>query len=388
MAWNHIGRAVWLSARGARYALALGLFAALLSACAANGAASSRATPTPTSGGPTPSASASVNPASAARGAGINVEPSYRPWRYLGGPAPESWWCAPPNCSPQAQPGARIDTDLQLAHQLGVNMVRVEFPWRFIEPQRGVYDWSRADLIVSEAAAHQVTLNPVIVWSPAWVGAPTAAPAPDDFRAFVTALVSRYHATIHDWELWNEPDLDKYWSAGEHAYVADILIPGYQGVKAADPSARVVLGGPSWASGDWLNGIYQYGGGDSFDIMAWHAYGSADDVVSSVDNVLPILADHQQANKPLWIGEFGAQDSTTSDSAQASLLTGVLTSHSAIAQADWYTLRDEDAMTCCPPAVAVAGSYGLVGNDGTTLKAGFSSLQDLISAGLPAVSHG
>jgi hypothetical protein len=377
-------RGVRLSVWSARSVFALSLFAALLSACASHGAISTPATSTRTAGGP--SASASANPSATTRGAGINVEPSYRPWRYLDGPAPESWWCAPPNCAPQTAPGDRITMDLQLAHTLGVNMVRVEFPWRFIEPQPGEYDWSRADLIVSEAAANHVNLQPIIVWSPSWVGAPTAAPAPDDFRAFVTALVSRYHTTIHYWELWNEPDLDKYWSAGEQAYVSSILIPGYQGVKAADPAAQVVLGGPSWASGDWLHGIYQYGGGDSFDIMAWHAYGSASDVMSSVDNVLPILADHHQASKPLWIGEFGLADGSNRNSDQASLLTDVLTAHSAIAQADWYTLRDEDAMTCCPPTVAVQGYYGLVERDGKTLKAGYTALQQLISAGLPPVA--
>ncbi len=376
-------RGAWLSVQSARVVFVLSLFAALLSACASHGAISAPTTGTRAAGAP--SASASANPSTTTRGAGINVEPSYRPWRYLGGPAPESWWCAPPNCTPQTAPGDRITTDLQLAHTLGVNMVRVEFPWRFIEPQPGEYDWSRADLIVSEAAANHVNLQPIIVWSPSWVGAPTAAPAPDDFGAFVTALVSRYHSTIHYWELWNEPDLSKYWNASEQDYVTDILIPGYRAIKAADASALVVLGGPSTASGDWLKYIYTYGGGDSFDIAAWHVYGDANAVVGSADVMEPVLAAHNQASKPLWIGEFGVEDRFPFDGNQASLLTGVLTSHSAIAQADWYTLRDEDAMSCCPPTVEVSSNYGLVERDGTTLKAGYTTLQHLISAGLPPV---
>lgn len=330
--------------------------------------------------------SASPSGAANTRGAGINVEPSYRPWRYVGGPAPESWWCQTPNCTPNTAPQSRIDTDLQLASQLGVNFVRVEFPWRFIEIGNGVYDWSRADLIVQEAQKYHVALQPIVVWSPAWVGEPTAAPSPGDFQAFMNALVGRYHSSIHYWELWNEPDLSKYFNSGERAYVADILIPGSQGAKAADPSAQIILGGPSWASQDWMNRIYDYGGGDSFDIMAWHAYGDVSTVLSSVDNVLPILSDHHQLGKPLWVGEYGLEDGSPSSAAQSSLLTGVLTAHSPIAEAEWYTLRDEDAMSCCPPKVAVSGYYGLVENDGFTLKAGFSTLQRLIRAGLPPVA--
>jgi cellulase (glycosyl hydrolase family 5) len=371
-----------------RVALAICLFGMLLSACVtdnpANNALNNPVTPTGTVTIPTPIVHPPARPGT--RGAGINVEPSYRPWRYLDGPAPESWWCAPPNCSPNEPPQIRIETDLSLANQLGVNMVRVEFPWRFLEPRRGAYDWTRADLIVKEAVYYHVQLQPVVVYSPAWVGAPTAAPAPDDFRTFMTALVSRYRAAIHYWELWNEPDLDKYWSAGEQAYVKDILIPGNQGIKAADPSAQVVVGGPSWASGDWFHHIYDYGGGDSFDIVSWHAYGDVNNALASTRNMQLLMAYHHQSNKPLWIGEYGLQDSSVSDSTQVSLLTGVLTSNSAIAQADWYTLRDEASMECCPPTIAVLGSYGLVRRDGVTPKAGFYALQRLISKGLPTVN--
>lgn len=376
-------------AKPARVALVIGLLGALLSACGVNRANSQPSASTPAAPA-TASPRAHVPQIAGARGAGINVEPSYRPWRYAGGPAPQSWWCVPPNCSPDASPILRIDQDLTLARQLGVNLVRVEFPWRFLEPERGIFDWSRADLIVRAADALGVALQPIVVYTPAWSGAPTAAPAPQDFRAFMSALVARYHSSIHYWELWNEPDLSKYWSAGEQAYVDSILIPGYQGVKSADPNAHVVLGGPSWGSPDWMNRIYQYGGGNSFDILSWHAYGGVDIALESAQNMRQILVAHQQTAKPLWIGEYGVQDYTVGDTAQASLITSVLTSSSPIAQADWYTLRDEDAMSCCPPTTVVSGSYGLVRRDGMTLKQGFYALQHLIAAGLPVVdqSHG
>ena len=382
---HRTGLNVGMSPAPACFALTISLCGTLLSACAMNGASTNATGDNGGQSSASPAAHRASNPN--ARGAGINVEPSYRPWRYVDGPAPQSWWCISPNCSPDVPPQMRIDTDLTLASQLGVNHVRVEFPWRFIEPQRGVLDWSRADLIVGEANAKGVPLLPVVVYSPAWVGDSTSAPAPDDFRAFMRALVGRYHASIHDWELWNEPNLEKYWSAGVQAYVENILIPGYQGVKAADPGAQVVLGGPSWADLDWLNGIYAYGGGDSFDIMSWHDYGGVEAVLASAKHVQDILNAHYQSSKPLWLGEYGLEVYITTDNAQAALLTGVLTSRSPIAQADWYTLRDEDAMECCPPTIAVSGSYGLVTRDGVILKQGFYTLQKIISAGLPSVDH-
>lgn len=361
------------------YLLALlGLVASFLSSCGAQTPAQTAAPKLPMPGGATNGATSGA----LGLGVGVNVEPSYRPWRYMDGPAPESWWCAPPNCAPDALPQTRIDTDLSLAAALGVNFVRVEFPWRFLEPQRGVFDWSRADLIVQEANRYHVRLQPIIVFTPAWAaGDPTAAPAPDDFRTFVSALVGRYHRDIQYWELWNEPDLPHYWTADERAYVDDILIPGYQAAKAADPSSRVIIGGPSWGAVEWFDTIYTLGGGNSFDIIAWHEYTPVATVLQSVRDVKGVLSAHGQANKPMWLGELGAAVANVTDTTQASLLRGVLTANSGLAQVDWYTLRDEDAMSCCPPTVDVPGHYGLVERDGQTYKAAFTVLQQLIRAG-------
>lgn len=377
-------RARWTRRWRLRGALLPLLLSMLLTACGAGGSTAIHP-PTPTATSRVVVTASPPPVHTNIRGAGVNVEPSYRPWRYLGGPAPQSWWCVTPNCVPDAPPQSRIDTDLGLASELGVNMIRLEFPWRFLEPQRGAYDWARADLIVREAARFNVQLQPIIVWSPAWVGAPSSAPNPQDFKTFATALTSRYHSSIHYWELWNEPDLAKYWNAGERSYVQNVLIPGYQGIKAADPGALVIMGGPSWASQDWYNGIYTYGGGDSFDIIAWHSYGNVSAALLSARNTYLILNYHHQTQKPLWLGEFGVQDSTTIDDAQTSLLAGVLRSDGPIAQADWYTLRDEDAMTCCPPQIAISASWGLVKSDATQRKAGFYALKHLISTGLPTI---
>ena len=80
---------------------------------------------------------------------------------------------------------------------------RVELPWPLIEPQRGVFDWTRADAIVLAAGSHNVQLQPVLVYTPAWSdsGGMTLAPGNGDYAAFVSAVVGRYHTTIHYWEL-------------------------------------------------------------------------------------------------------------------------------------------------------------------------------------------
>jgi hypothetical protein len=315
--------------------------------------------------------------------AGINVEPGMRPWRYTGA-NPDGWWCAPPNCYQNADPAATINAELSLAQQLGVTIVRVEFPWPLIEPQRGVFDWSRADAIVLAAGSHNVQLQPILVYTPAWSdsGGMTLTPGAGDYAGFVSAIVARYHSTIHYWELWNEPDGSHYWNSGEQAYVSSVLIPGYGAAKAADPQASVILGGPASADAKWLNGVYSLGGGNSFDIMAFHDYGGGTSPLTDAQSVAGILSAHGQASKPLWLGEYGVEENTTADTGQQYLLRTVLTAaNSPIAVAEWYNLRDDFSMTCCPAQVAVTGYWGLVKHDDVTQKNAFATLRQLIAGG-------
>ena len=352
------------------------------------GSPTSTATPTTTA---TPTASPTTSPtpvpSNGGRQAGINVEPSMRPWRYSGA-NPDSWWCVPPNCYQNPNPMTTIDNELSMAQQLGVSVVRIEFPWALIETGNGVYDWSRADAIVNAANAHGVQLQPVIVYTPAWINSDsTQAPTASQFSSFVSALVSRYHNSIHYWEMWNEPNITTYFAGSEQTYVSNILQPGYAAVKAVDPSARVILGAPAWADFNWLNGIYSMGGGNSFDIMAWHDYGSASLVLVDAQAVQNVLSSHGQSQKPLWLGEYGVQEATTADAQQQSLLTQVLTaSNSPIAMAEWYNLRDDYAMTCCPQSPVKMASWGLVEHDDATFKQGFALLKQLIAGGLPKPS--
>ena len=51
-----------------------------------------------------------------------------------------------------------INSELSLAHALNVSDVRIEFPWPLIEPQRGVFDWTRTDAIVAASRSHGLVL--------------------------------------------------------------------------------------------------------------------------------------------------------------------------------------------------------------------------------------
>lgn len=312
----------------------------------------------------------STQKAAAVRQGGINVEPSARPWRYVGA-NPDSWWCVQPNCT--SDPTTMMNAELRYAHQLGVANVRLEFPWFLIEPGNGVYDWSRSDQIMAAARSAGVTIQPVLVFTPAWAGSnTTVAPQASAFSGFVTAFTQRYDHQVPVIEMWNEADHGHYWNSGEAAYVSSVLNPGYAAVKAVDPSIRVEVSGTANdpTTDGWLSSLYSLGA--QYDIMAFHNYAGSG--VSEAQAIQAVMASHGDG-RPIWLGEYSV-DSTTGD--QSGLITNTLVSAAPIAMAQWYNLRDDSAYNCCPPVAVVSAHWGVM-TSGYAAKPAFATMQSLLT---------
>jgi len=314
---------------------------------------------------------------------GINVEPSARPWQYVGA-NPDGWWCPAGQCT-TADPLGRIDSEMSLAHQLNVSNVRVEIPWFLVEPGRGSYDWTRADYIFNSATARGVQINPILVYTPAWDGAKDAFPVGADFGAFVGQFMNRYGGRISAVEMWNEPDGGQSLAVNDPTkYVNTILIPGYNAVKqSSHPNVKVIEGGSINDSGGtptWLNGLYAAGGGNYFDIAAFHDYGGNYAQIAQLYQ--SVLSSKGQGNKPIWLGEFGVSDANGSQ--QTSLILAAMTNTAALAVAQFYTLRDESVYRCCPPTpTGEHKQYGVVAADGVTKKSSFYTMQSILGGSSP-----
>jgi hypothetical protein len=280
-----------------------------------------------------------------------------------------------------------VDAEMPLVQDLGVKLLRLEFPWALLEPERGVFDWSRADYIVNSAREHGIQLHPVLVHTPAWAAgdlrpAASAPPAAADFSAFVTAVVSRYRGRVSYWELWNEPDDTKYFNASENVYVTRILTPGGRAVHAANPDARVIAGGPANPNVNWIRFLYSYGARGSFDIMAFHDYTGGPQILRDASTVKATLTAEGNSDMPIWLGEYGAQENTRHDSNQSELMNAVLTGQGPLAAAEWYSLRDDDAMDCCPAKPLVVAYWGVLQRHSLTQKAGYTTMRSSVPAKL------
>lgn len=185
--------------------------------------------------------------------------------------------------------------------------------WSNVEAEQGERDWEQLALFEEEISKVSAAgLIPIVVvrGTPTWAQkkppsscGPIREDALDDFADFMAELVERYSGPPYNvtyWEMGNEPDVhpglvspdhffgcwgnydDEYYGGG---YYAEMLKHIYPAMKAANPNVQIVTGGlnldcdPTNPPPDkdckpakFLEGILLNGGGDYFDIVAYHAY--------------------------------------------------------------------------------------------------------------------
>ncbi len=163
---------------------------------------------------------------------------------------------------------------------VGGTWMRTFVRWDEIETN-GPGRWNAAsvqafDDLVAAAQSHGLKVVATVIGSPQWANGsadhfvpPTD---PQDLARFMAPFSARYKGRVAAWEVWNEPDGVDFWhgsAPNATAYTA-LLAAAYTAVKGADPGAQVYAGPLSGNDYDFLQGIYNAGGGGSFDAVAVH----------------------------------------------------------------------------------------------------------------------
>jgi hypothetical protein len=117
------------------------------------------------------------------------------------------------------------------------------FRWGIIEATQDVFDWTLPDLQVPLMVAQGMEIMGVLgeEANPPWAEA-LAGSDPDEYVIqyveFVTAVVTRYSASVSTWEIINEPNASEL-GALPDVYAA-CLKGAAQAILAIDPTARVI----------------------------------------------------------------------------------------------------------------------------------------------------
>lgn len=161
--------------------------------------------------------------------------------------------------------------------------------WHDLEPSNGTFDWAPLDNSISKGKAEGITTFMYSFYNtPEWASSDpsqscsltantgvTGCAAPptniNDWKTFVTALVTRYKGEIQYYEPWNEPDVPSEYS-GSISEMVSLAQSLYTIVESIDPSAQVLtpsvsIGGVLSSNPDcgssicWLAAYLAAGGG-------------------------------------------------------------------------------------------------------------------------------
>jgi hypothetical protein len=255
---------------------------------------------------------------------------------------------------PMTAPGNPFGGEWDLMKASGVETARVAFDWRAAQAaEGGPIAFGEMDAVVAAAAARGITALPVVHRTPRWAGSGGAASTPRGtaaYTAFLQALVGRYgpagslwveqpalpRMPIRAWQIWNEPNLTRYWSKQPFAksYVK-LLRASRRALRAADPGSRTILAGlpnESWVA---LRKVYRAGGRGTFDAVALHPYtGKPKNVMKLIRLARKEMRKYGDRRKPVWLTELswpasqgktrGAPGFVTTERGQASRLKKAL----------------------------------------------------------------
>jgi hypothetical protein len=235
-----------------------------------------------------------------------------------------------------------------LASKDGFNLMWAYIPWQQVEPERGTYLFRQQDKwgkpvpnalsnVVSAAADNNMKLILRIDEVPAWAGGDPAHLDPSALEEYLYEAVRYGKGTIQYVEVFNEQNLPYEWGGQPDPYAyARLLSAAYRGVKRADSNVAVISAAPSQKTGglggsmedvDWLNGLYQAGAANSFDLLGMHAYlgnfaPESDPAACSpmcfrdVERFRDVMVRNGDASKGAFITEMGALTQTSVDLGQ------------------------------------------------------------------------
>ncbi|MBI3943149.1 MAG: carboxypeptidase regulatory-like domain-containing protein [Chloroflexi bacterium] len=274
---------------------------------------------------------------------------------------------------------AELEKRYNLAQGSGAAWTRWALYWNRVESNKG-YDFSLVDAIVSADVAHGLSSNAILLGTPdnyatggspqlpmpapgpyfnrprssmgAQLSSATSPPAnlnvpifadgtdkpglgksinPQNYWArFVYQAVNRYRpggdlarsqhwpdgTGVRTWEIWNEPDLNWFWSGSVNDY-ARLLKVGYLAAKTADPQATILIAGMAhFSQPDFFPNLLQALSQDSdknlrdsnnwfFDVTAWHLYSDPRLLWDKTQWIRSQLARFGLGNKPIWVNESG-----------------------------------------------------------------------------------
>ena len=207
-------------------------------------------------------------------------------------------------------------TRLSQQARVGAMWGQIEFLRSQIEPERGQWDFAKADSAMKILQDHKIQLLGILDYSTDWMkgSAPSTEEDLESFGRYVEEITRRYRDQILYWEVWNERNTIHFRGPKlETKEYVQILKTAYAAIKKTAPEKQVIGIGTSPVELSFIEDALKMGAGDYMDIISIHAnqdllptngspsFGS--DKIRTLGRMLQTY----NCPRPLWITECGWQ---------------------------------------------------------------------------------
>lgn len=274
---------------------------------------------------------------------------------------------------------ADANAEIASLASVGFRFVRIDLLWSLVEQQKGHYDFSSYQRIMSVLVAH--TIRPIFILdynnplydntsSPALteVG-PRTDEARQAFGRFAAATVATFKDYGVLWEIWNEPDNPRFWypQPNPDSYMALTKI-ATTAMRSVDASATIVAPAlvglePKYQDAwKFLERCFQLGLLNIVDALSVHPYrlGSPETAPADYQRLRTLIthyATQAKVNIPIICSEWGYSLTWVSQEQQAAYLVRLFLINLAnkLPLSIWYDWRDNG-----PDAKQIEDNFGIV----------------------------
>jgi len=207
------------------------------------------------------------------------------------------------------------EKDWRMIKEAGINLVRMDVNWSGVEKERGIYDFSNMDKLFEKLSQNRMRVLLILNYGNKLYddgNAPYTDEGREAFARFVKALAERYKNNDIIWELWNEPNLNKFWRPQSN--VDDYMKWSRKAVstiRLVDPDALIVGPASSTIDFGFLEPCFRQGFLDLVDGITVHPYRGPNrnpETANAECQLLKALIEkYKPANKTISVlsGEWG-----------------------------------------------------------------------------------
>lgn len=193
--------------------------------------------------------------------------------------------------------------------------------WPHLEPEPDRWTFQILDRYVALAREHDVEILLPLGLSPTWASArpaeesayakPGWAAEPRElvsWERYVRTVVTRYAGSIRYYEIWNEPNLKRFFS-GDVQTMLRLTCSAARIIREVDPNARLVS--PAATDRDagvaWLGRFLDAGGAKCVDVIGFHFYTLAHEDPETLPRLIQAVRRLAAAHGglPVWNTETG-----------------------------------------------------------------------------------